>query len=105
VTTTHTFNDSLAKSAADAQADWWGEVYTNAFGPIATMTTIEKDGWAQRGGIDRVMEKHRFGEEAVRSGWRTPGSLGVTSSGAYGVGSAVPLERRGVVAEHHGLLA
>jgi hypothetical protein len=34
---------------------WWGECYRRAFGEGFTMQTIEVDGWAQRGGVDRKL--------------------------------------------------
>lgn len=51
----HNFADSLAKSHAQADAPWWGIVYRNAFPDFVSMVCVRKDGWAQRGGIDRVI--------------------------------------------------
>jgi len=53
--TVHNFQKSLARSEAFANAKWWGEVYRAAFPNLASMTYVAKDGWAQRGGIDRVL--------------------------------------------------
>ncbi len=51
----HNFDDSLAKSKAQADAPWWGAVYREAFPDMAAMVNVRDDGWAQRGGIDRVI--------------------------------------------------
>jgi hypothetical protein len=51
----HDFRASLALSAAQADAPWWEIVYRQAFPDFATMVCVRKDGWAQRGGIDRVI--------------------------------------------------
>ena len=53
--TPHHFNESLAKSKAQEDAPWWREVYTRAFPGFAGMISVRSDGWAQRGGIDRVV--------------------------------------------------
>lgn len=50
----HSFNESLAKSHEQSDAPWWEEVYKQAF-PLASMACVRSDGWAQRGGIDRVL--------------------------------------------------
>ena len=34
---------------------WWTDVYRGAFPDLLSMTNVRKDGWAQRGGIDRVL--------------------------------------------------
>lgn len=51
----HDFRASLAKSAAQADAPWWSEVYRLAFPTMRAMVSVRDDGWAQRGGIDRVI--------------------------------------------------
>ena len=51
----HSFAESLAKSAAQADAPWWEPLYRDAFPNFATMSCVRSDGWAQRGGIDRVI--------------------------------------------------
>lgn len=51
----HNFRESLAKSHAQADAPWWEEVYRKAFHNFAGMVCVRDDGWAQRGGIDRVI--------------------------------------------------
>ena len=51
----HDFKDSLAKSAAQADASWWIDVYRKAFPTLQSTVCVRADGWAQRGGIDRVL--------------------------------------------------
>lgn len=51
----HDFQASLAKSQAQADAPWWEAVYRNAFHNFAGMVNVREDGWAQRGGIDRIV--------------------------------------------------
>lgn len=51
----HDFNESLAKSQAQADAEWWLDVYRLAFPSLAASVNVRDDGWAQRGGIDRVL--------------------------------------------------
>lgn len=51
----HSFADSLALSKAMEDAPWWGRVYAKAFPGFASMVSVRSDGWAQRGGIDRVI--------------------------------------------------
>src|SRR5690606_18143943 len=51
----HNFAESLARSEQQADAPWWEQVYRNAFPDFAGMVCVRKDGWAQRGGIDRVI--------------------------------------------------
>lgn len=53
--TAHSFTDSLGESRAWSDAPWWGEVYRNFFHNFESMTCVRNDGWAQRGGIDRVI--------------------------------------------------
>lgn len=53
--TIHTFQDSLAKSHEQESAPWWREIYETAFPNFASMVSVRQDGWAQRGGIDRVV--------------------------------------------------
>lgn len=52
---THDFQKSLAKSHAQADAAWWRDVYRKAFPNLESMVCVRDDGWAQRGGIDRVL--------------------------------------------------
>jgi len=52
---THNFQDSLAKSQAQANAPWWHNVYKQAFPTMESSVCVRDDGWAQRGGIDRVI--------------------------------------------------
>jgi len=51
----HDFAQSLKASHAQADAPWWEPVYRNAFPDFAVMHCVRQDGWAQRGGIDRVI--------------------------------------------------
>lgn len=51
----HNFAASLARSYSHADAPWWEPVYRKAFHNFACMQSIRVDGWAQRGGIDRVI--------------------------------------------------
>lgn len=51
----HSFALSLAKSEAQADNPIWREVYKRAFPTMQSMVYVGKDGWAQRGGIDRVL--------------------------------------------------
>lgn len=51
----HEFQSSLAKSHAQANAPFWPRVYHTAFPKLASMSCVRQDGWAQRGGIDRVL--------------------------------------------------
>ncbi len=53
--TVHTFSESLAVSKAMEDAPWWPKVYANAFPGFVSMVSVRSDGWAQRGGIDRVI--------------------------------------------------
>lgn len=51
----HNFGESLALSHEHSGAPWWRHVYESAFPDLLAMTCIRNDGWAQRGGIDRVL--------------------------------------------------
>jgi len=51
----HNFDQCLKRSQSHAAADWWEVIYRKAFNGIAAMVDVRKDGWAQRGGIDRVV--------------------------------------------------
>ena len=51
----HDFEESLAKSHAYANAPWWLDVYRLAFPDLESAVNVRNDGWAQRGGIDRVL--------------------------------------------------
>jgi len=51
----HDFQESLERSHAYEDAPWWREVYEQAFPSLAAMVCTRDDGWAQRGGIDRVL--------------------------------------------------
>jgi len=51
----HNFQRSLALSASQSDAPWWEATYRKAFPGFQTMANVRQDGWAQRGGIDRVV--------------------------------------------------
>ena len=51
----HDFDTSLALSHVHADAPWWLDVYRRAFPDLAAAVNVRSDGWAQRGGIDRVL--------------------------------------------------
>lgn len=51
----HDFRKSLEASYRYAEAPWWADVYRQAFPGFASMVCVRNDGWAQRGGIDRVI--------------------------------------------------
>ena len=69
--TQHNFPDSLALSKANEDAPWWVAVYEIAFPGHLSAVSVRKDGWAQRGGIDRVVTlrsgKTVYIDEKVRS--------------------------------------
>lgn len=51
----HNFRRSLKKSHGYADAPWWLDVYREAFPDLEAAVNVRQDGWAQRGGIDRVL--------------------------------------------------
>lgn len=53
--TMHDFNESLALSHEYADATWWYDIYREAFPDLESAVSVRNDGWAQRGGIDRVL--------------------------------------------------
>jgi hypothetical protein len=55
MTTVHDFHESLERSQGRADAPWWLEVYSRAFPDLQSAVNVRDDGWAQRGGIDRVL--------------------------------------------------
>lgn len=50
----HRFVDSHALSAQYGP-DWWLPIYRRAFPTLMSAVTVQQDGWAQRGGIDRLL--------------------------------------------------
>lgn len=52
----HDFATSLALSHEQEDAPWWPEVYRKAFHGFHSMMSVRQDGWAQRAGIDRVVQ-------------------------------------------------
>jgi len=51
----HDFRTSLALSNSYTDAPWWGDIYRRAFPTLLATACVRDDGWAQRGGIDRVL--------------------------------------------------
>lgn len=51
----HDFAASLALSRSFADAPWWPDLYNRAFPTLVSAVSVHDDGWAQRGGIDRVL--------------------------------------------------
>ena len=51
----HDFATSLAMSNSHADAGWWLDLYRKAFPTMISSVSVRDDGWAQRGGIDRVI--------------------------------------------------
>lgn len=51
----HEFAKSLAWSNEFVDAPWWLDVYRKAFPNLESAVSVRDDGWAQRGGIDRVI--------------------------------------------------
>lgn len=52
---THSFTASLDLSTEHARAPWWDDCYQAAFPDLAAHSRVERDGWGQRGGVDRVL--------------------------------------------------
>lgn len=50
----HRFENSHAL-AASYGPDWWLPIYRRAFPTLMSAVAVEHDGWAQRGGIDRLL--------------------------------------------------
>lgn len=67
----HDFHQSVDLSRQYASAPWWEKVYKRAFPSFASMIYVNDDGWAQRGGIDRVVTlksgKTLYVDEKVRT--------------------------------------
>jgi hypothetical protein len=53
--TVHDFRASLALSQRYSEAPWWLDLYRQAFPSLVSAVCVRDDGWAQRGGIDRVL--------------------------------------------------
>src|SRR3954469_7630494 len=51
----HDFFEQLEFSHECADAPFWEVVYRRAFPNLAALVNVRKDGWAQRGGIDRQL--------------------------------------------------
>ena len=55
VAAVHDFRTSLALSETFSDAPWWMDLYRRAFPTLVSAVSVRNDGWAQRGGIDRVI--------------------------------------------------
>jgi hypothetical protein len=42
-------------SERHADSDWWLDTYRRAFPRLRSAVSVRQDGWAQRGGVDRVI--------------------------------------------------
>lgn len=51
----HDFGESLRASHEQANAPFWIPTYRKAFPTMASAVCVRDDGWAQRGGVDRVL--------------------------------------------------
>lgn len=51
----HDFRASLAIAEGFTDASWWTDLYRKAFPSMLSAVSVRNDGWAQRGGIDRVI--------------------------------------------------
>lgn len=51
----HNFRDSLQASHEQEDSPYWLVAYRKAFPTLASAVSVRQDGWAQRGGIDRVL--------------------------------------------------
>lgn len=51
----HSFHEDLAYSHSQADHPMWHQIYRQAFPTMRAMVDVRQDGWAQRGGIDRVV--------------------------------------------------
>jgi hypothetical protein len=51
----HNFATSLAISESYSDAPWWMDIYRRAFPGLVSAVLVRNDGWAQRGGIDRLL--------------------------------------------------
>lgn len=51
----HDFQECLARSHAHSDAPWWEQVYREAFPEFGHATDVRQNGWAQSGGIDRIV--------------------------------------------------
>jgi hypothetical protein len=50
----HRFHESHSL-AAQYGSEWWIPIYRRAFPTLMSAVAVEHDGWAQRGGIDRLL--------------------------------------------------
>lgn len=67
----HDFDERLAYSHGQADQDWWGIVYRQAFPDMIHMADLRADGWHQKAGRDRavILSSGRtvYVDEKVRS--------------------------------------
>lgn len=54
----HSFTEQLEFSHQQEEMGFWEKVYRKGIPGFASMVSVRKDGWAQRGGIDRVVMTH-----------------------------------------------
>ncbi len=54
--TVHSFSRSLSLSQERSELPFWEKVYRQAFPTFVSMHCVKRDGWAQRGGIDRIIQ-------------------------------------------------
>ena len=84
----HDFAGSLALSHSYSDASWWMDIYRRAFPSLISAVSVRDDGWAQRGGIDRVLtlacgRVYTVDEKVRTNDWPTSClSNGATRSGA-----------------------
>lgn len=45
----------MAMSEKHGEASWWLDTYRRAFPRLQSAVSVREDGWAQRGGVDRVL--------------------------------------------------
>jgi hypothetical protein len=68
------FSADLEWSHAQSDQPWWEQIYRLAFPGFLSMQAIKPDGWAQRGGIDRLVTLRdgtvlKIDEKARREDW------------------------------------
>lgn len=51
----HDFRESLRASHEQANAPFWLAAYRRAFPTLQAAVCVREDGWAQRGGVDRLL--------------------------------------------------
>jgi hypothetical protein len=66
----HDFGKSLAAEAEVANAPWLIHAYQALFLDVETAIRVKKDGWAQRGGIDRIVARNSGRTHAIQEKYR-----------------------------------